>query len=322
VFTAPYVDFAEAVRVLARGDVVAFPTETVYGLGADATQDEAVAKIFALKGRPRDHPLIVHLAHPDWLAEWTHAAPENARRLAAAFWPGPLTLVVHPGQRLSRLVTGGLPTVAVRVPEHALARELIEALGRPVAAPSANRFGRLSPTNAAHVAQEFGSEVAILDGGVCSVGVESTIVDLTHAVPAILRPGGVTRESLESALGVRFAEPSDRRVRVPGSLASHYAPLAEVVILSPTELIAAAERLAGEGSRVGLLLFGGVALHASGIECVVLPEDLELAAQRLYGALRDLDARGCEQILLSLPSETGIGSAIADRLRRAAGPRD
>ncbi len=309
-------------RVLAGGGVVAFPTETVYGLGADATLDAAVARIYELKGRPAAHPLIVHFAHADWLPVWTRGAPEIARRLSEAFWPGPMTLIVRPGEQLSRLVTGGLLTVAVRVPEHALARALIEGLGRPVAAPSANRFGRLSPTSAAHVQHEFGTDVAILDGGPCSVGVESTIVDVTDTLPRILRPGGITRESIESALGVRCAGPAQDSVRVPGSLASHYAPRAQVVICADADLLPTAQQLADAGERVGVLLFGTAAPEHAGVERVVLSGDLDHAAQGLYAALRELDARGCQKILLSLPDESGIGSAIADRLRRAAGPRD
>ncbi len=308
-------------RVLVAGGVVAFPTETVYGLGADATRDDAVAKIFDLKGRPRNHPLIIHLAAPDWLARWTTAAPRMAHQLAEAFWPGPLTLVLAPAPAISELVTAEQGSVAVRVPQHPLARQLIGRLGRPVAAPSANRFGKLSPTTAEHVRQEFGQVVPIVDGGACGVGVESTIVDVTADPPRILRPGGVTTEALQDCTGVAFSYREDSRLRVPGALASHYAPKAVVQLVPSDQLVEVASALAAGGTRVGVLLFGAHAQLEGNIERVTLPAEAEQAARGLYSALRQLDERGCERILASLPPETGVGRAIADRLRKAAGPR-
>lgn len=327
----------EAVARLDRGEVVALPTETVYGLAALATSDAAVDAIFELKGRPRAHPLIIHLADADWLHEWTLAPSALALRLAEAFWPGPLTLVLRPSPRVSDRVTGGQPTVAVRVPAHPLAREVLRRLGRPLAAPSANRFGKLSPTRAQHVRDEFGNAVFVLDGGACSVGVESTIVDvISEGSPRILRPGGVTREQLEACAGISFLE-GGGAVRVPGALASHYAPRATVEIVSTAELSNRVDAAAAAGLRVGVLSFGDAAAsdaaasHATAtsraavrgaLAEVRLPSDLTEAARELYAALRSLDAQGLDRIFVCLPADEGVGRAIVDRLRRAAGPRD
>jgi L-threonylcarbamoyladenylate synthase len=301
---------ARAADLLRAGELVSFPTETVYGLGADATNDTAVARIFDAKGRPRFNPLIVHLPSIQAVAEYA-ILEGDAARLADAFWPGPLTLVlpIRDGGGLSPLVSAGLPTVAVRVPDHPLARRLLAAAGCPVAAPSANPSGRISPTEAAHVLAGLEDRIAaVLDGGPCPVGVESTIVGTTPA-PVLLRPGGLPVEAIEACLGAPLEQrPPDDAITAPGQLLSHYAP-------------AAAIRLNADAARPGerLLGFGDVGgatlnLSASG--------DLVEAAANLFHHLHALDAAGDAPIAISPIPEVGLGRAINDRLRRAAAPRD
>jgi len=293
---------ARAAEALRAGGLVAFPTETVYGLGADAENAAAVGRLFAVKGRPETHPLIVHLGDASELETWASSVPEAARRLAGRFWPGPLTMILKKSERASDGVTGGQGTVGLRVPSHPLALSMLRAFGGGVAAPSANRFGKVSPTTAAHVRADLGGDVDfILDGGPCDVGVESTIVDLSGAEPAILRPGGVTREAVEEALGRRVEVREKGEVRAPGQLESHYAPRAEVVVVKPGE----AEARAAELRKKGLT-----------VEVIARPE-----AQTLYAFLREADARGADAIVVVAPSEEGLGLAVADRLRKAAGPR-
>jgi L-threonylcarbamoyladenylate synthase len=315
-------DTAKAAEVLRAGGLVAFPTETVYGLGANAEDPAAVARIFSAKGRPPSHPLIVHIGGAEQLGDWAQEVPETARLLAESFWPGPMALVLRRGRRVPYETTGGLETVAVRVPDHPVALELLAAFGGGVAAPSANRFGSVSPTTAAHVRAELGDAVDfVLDGGPCQVGVESTIVDVTGDVPAVLRPGGVTREDIEAVLGMSVAVPETSRVRVPGQHPSHYAPRARVVLVEPEKVVVEAELAQQQGHRVGVFLppaFDSVDAHA----VVRVPESMAAYARGLYGFLRELDQQGCDLIIASLPVETGLGLAIANRLRRAAGPRD
>ena len=316
-------DIEKAAAVLRRGGLVAFPTETVYGLGADAGDPAAVARIFTAKGRPPSHPLIVHFSSVDVMADWVGDVPAPVRLLAEKFWPGPLTLVLRRGSRVPPEVTGGLETVAVRVPDHPVALKLLSAFGGGVAAPSANRFGSVSPTTAEHVRTELDGAVdLILDGGAAQVGVESTIVDATGLIPSILRPGGVTREELEDALGHAVAVPEHSRVRVPGTHPSHYAPRARVVLVEPGALVEEAASAVRNGHRVGVLLppgldAGGVPVHS----LVPVPAGTDAYARNLYGFLRGFDESGCDLILACLPPETGLGLAIANRLRRAAGPR-
>jgi L-threonylcarbamoyladenylate synthase len=296
-----------AARVLREGGLVAFPTETVYGLGADATNEAAVRRIFAVKGRPAGHPLIVHLASAEALGAWAAEIPREAKVLAERFWPGPLTMVLRRGEGVPRVVTGGQETVGLRVPAHPAARALLREFGGGVAAPSANRFGRVSPTTADHVRQDLGGEVDfVLDGGPCAVGIESTIVDLSGEAPALLRPGGVPREALEAALGRAVPPVGEGGPRAPGRLASHYAPRARVILAEPRALEARAAELRALGMRVEILR---------------LPEDAEAAARALYASLRDADARGVEAVVAAVPSEEGLGLAIADRLRKAAAER-
>ena len=300
---------ARAARLLAAGDLVAFPTETVYGLGGDARSDLAVARIFEAKGRPSFNPLIVHLPDLASIEKMAVVSP-RARGLAAAFWPGPLTLVLPVREgAVSPLVTAGLPTVAVRVPAHPLAQRLLQAFGGPVAAPSANPSGRVSPTRADHVLDGLSGRIAaVLDGGPCAVGLESTIL-LPDPEPVLLRPGGLPMEALEAALGMPLAMGGDAgKPTSPGQLVSHYAPGAPVrlgaVSSQPGEV------LVGFGS-----VLGDLSLSASG--------DLVEAASRLFHILREADrlAGPGGRIAFAPVPETGLGRAINDRLRRAAAPR-
>ncbi|MCH5676874.1 L-threonylcarbamoyladenylate synthase [Streptomyces gilvus] len=316
-------DIEKAAEVLRAGGLVALPTETVYGLGADAEDPAAVARIFQVKGRPPSHPLIVHIGGAEHLDDWVQDVPATARLLAEHFWPGPLTLVLRRGHRVPLEATGGLETVAVRVPDHPVALALLSSFGGGVTAPSANRFGSVSPTTADHVRTELGDAVDfVLDGGPCEVGVESTIVDATGKIPSILRPGGVTREDLEAVLGYPIAVPSTSRVRVPGQHPSHYAPRARVVLVEPEKVVAEAELAQELGHQVGVFLppflaDAPVKAHA----VLAVPASTAAYARELYGFLRELDERGCDLIVASLPAEEGLGLAIANRLRRAAGPR-
>ncbi|MFC9927862.1 L-threonylcarbamoyladenylate synthase [Streptomyces sp. NPDC127190] len=321
--TARSSDIEKAAGVLRAGGLVALPTETVYGLGANAEDPAAVSRIFQVKGRPPSHPLIVHICGAEHLDDWVEGVPATARLLAEHFWPGPLTLVLRRGRRVPLEATGGLETVAVRVPDHPVALELLSAFGGGVTAPSANRFGSVSPTTADHVRAELGDAVDfVLDGGPCEVGVESTIVDATGEVPAILRPGGVTREDLEAVLGRPLAVPATSRVRVPGQHPSHYAPDARVVLVEPEKVVAEAALAQELGHRVGVFLpasFADAEVKAHAV--VHVPRSMAAYARGLYGYLRELDQQGCDLIVASLPEEEGLGLAIANRLRRAAGPR-
>ena len=323
----PDLDIAAA--ALREGKLVAFPTETVYGLGADAENVSAVARIFAVKRRPADHPLIVHIASADELPRWAEDVPDAAWRLAEAYWPGPLTLLLHKGPRVPNETTGGLASVGLRVPAHPLALELLKRFGGGVAAPSANRFGRVSPTCAQHVQEDLGDEVdVLLDGGSCSVGVESTIVDLTHDAPILLRPGGVSAEAIESLLGVTMSRHAPHDVRAPGMLVSHYAPRARVELLAPTELGQRARALSVAGARVAVLVSSSddraPLAGLAGVRLLDLGASDDAAAQHLYAALRQADVDGADVVLASPPSAEhahGIAEALTDRLTKAAGPR-
>ncbi|MFB6853971.1 L-threonylcarbamoyladenylate synthase [Streptomyces sp. NPDC001939] len=321
--TARIRDIEKAAGVLRGGGLVALPTETVYGLGANAEDPAAVARIFQVKGRPPSHPLIVHIGGAEQLDDWVEDVSETARLLAECFWPGPLTLVLRRGPRVPLEATGGLDTVAVRVPDHPVALALLSAFGGGVTAPSANRFGSVSPTTADHVRAELGDAVDfVLDGGSCEVGVESTIIDVTGDAPSILRPGGVTREDLEEVLGCTLAVPSASRVRVPGQHPSHYAPRARVILVEPEKVVSEAELAQELGHRVGVFLppsFSDAPLKLHAV--VTVPGSLAAYARGLYGFLRELDQQGCDLIFASVPVEEGLGLAIANRLGRAAGPR-
>jgi L-threonylcarbamoyladenylate synthase len=312
-------EIARAVAILRNGGVVAFPTETVYGLGADATNRAALRHLYAVKGRPIEHPVIVHLARAEQLDEWAVDLAPAARALAAAFWPGPLTLVVRRGARVPDEVTGGLDTVGLRVPAHPVALELLAAFDGGLAAPSANRFGRVSPTTADAVRAELGDDVLVLDGGPSTVGVESTIVDCTTEPPRVLRLGGVTGAELHAALGTEL--PVGGTTRAPGTLASHYAPTARVELVAGAVLADRVRRLIGAGERVGVLAPHDPARELpSGTVTLATPRDGDEYARVLYAALRQADVLGLDVVVAVAPPAAGIGRAVADRLQRAATP--
>jgi len=332
----PAPDIVRAVDVLRRGGLVAFPTETVYGLGADAANPAAVARIFAVKGRPRNHPLIVHLAEAPAIKAWAADVPADGWVLAEAFWPGPLTLILPRADQVADGVTGGAATVGLRVPAQPLALELLAAFGGGVAAPSANRFGRVSPTTAAHVRADLGGEVdLVLDGGPCAVGVESTIVDLSRGTARVLRLGGLSVEAISEALGHTVlvapaarsgvaAEPgraADEAVPAPGTLPSHYAPEARVEVLPAEAVAARAAELLGAGRRVGVVAPRRIDGLPPGVDALPPAGGAAAYAQCLYQRLREADRRGLDVLLAVPPPETGIGAAVGDRLRRAAADR-
>ena len=313
-------EITRAVATLRAGGLVAFPTETVYGLGADASSAAAVHHLFAVKGRPPDHPVIVHLGAPEQLAEWARHVPPAATVLADACWPGPLTLVLERAARVPDAVTGGLDTVGLRVPDQPVAQALLREFGGGVAAPSANRFGRVSPTTADDVRRDLGDDVdVVLDGGPCRVGVESTIVDCSHGEPAILRLGGVSHERIEALLGRAVPLRSGGDVRAPGTLASHYAPRARVVLLDDDRVVACARDELDAGARVGVLAAKLPDALDPRVVIVGSPADADEYARSLYRHLRAADDRGLDVVLAVAPAEVGIGAAVADRLRRAAG---
>jgi len=331
------IDLDRAAAVLAAGGLVAFPTETVYGLGADASSASAVARIFAAKGRPTGHPLIVHLAPEAVLDDWAIDIPDVARRLAAIAWPGPLTIILAKSERVAAATTGGAATVGLRVPAHPIAQALLRTFGGGIAAPSANRFGAVSPTTADHVAHDLGDRVDyLLDGGACEVGVESTIVDLSGWATrgaVLLRPGGMARAAVEAVTGPLAAGTAESPA-APGTLESHYAPRALVIAVEPHELaiVLAAVRAQAHASHFATGVAGpsrvGVLAPLSlthdlpdDVRVRPLPEDVDGMARDLYAALRELDETGVDVVIAALPPAIGLGEAVGDRLLRAAGPR-
>ena len=305
-------EITAAAKALANGKLVAFPTETVYGLGADATNPDAVAKIYSTKGRPANHPLIVHVSSLAMAMEWASYQPEYLAKLASAFWPGPMTLILKRSNLAGDFVTGSQDTVGVRIPNHPIALELLEAFealgGKGVAAPSANRFGKVSPTTAEAVERELGAYLGdgdlILSGGQCEVGIESTIIDCTSDQPAILRLGAVTAAQVESVTSLKLK--SDQgEIRVSGSLKSHYAPNARLVLNQSPE--------PGDG----LIALASVATPA-GVTRLAAPKDASEFARDLYAALRKADDVGLTRIVAVTPEGDGLAEAIADRLARAS----
>jgi L-threonylcarbamoyladenylate synthase len=304
---------ADAAANLLAGGLVAFPTETVYGLGADACNAAAVARIYSVKGRPADHPLIVHVPSMDALGDWASDVPEYAISLGRDYWPGPMTLIMKRSALAADFVTGGQDTVGIRVPAHPVALGLLEAFasvgGKGVAAPSANRFGNVSPTTAHAVSDELSDYLAdsdvILDGGACDVGVESTIIDCTGDAPRILRPGAITEEMIEHSTGLDVVDADGVSIRVSGSLESHYSPLAKVVLdQSPR---------AGQG----FIAMADV-VTAAGVIRLAAPTTHEEYARVLYSGLRAADEQGLDTVVVHQPQGDGIAVAIRDRLKRAA----
>jgi L-threonylcarbamoyladenylate synthase len=304
----------EAADRLRKGQVIGMCTETVYGLGANALNPMAVARIYELKGRPLDHPLIVHVASAEEAKQVVARFPPVAEKLAKHFWPGPLTLVLEKSDSIPDVVTGGLPSVGVRVPAHPVALSLLRKAAIPVAAPSANRFGTLSPTTADHVRKAFGNSVDfVLDGGEATVGVESTIVSLLGDEPLILRPGGISREAIEEVIGLVRLAPANAKPIAPGMLERHYAPRTPIVVQE--SIVAPSPK-----SKEGLLSFRGNSLNSRFAHCEVLSSsgDLREAASKLFTALHRLDEMGLDRIVAEIFPNHGLGAAINDRLKRAS----
>ena len=307
-----------AVVALRRGALVAFPTETVYGLGADASNPEAVARIFEAKGRPASHPLIVHLASASALPQWACDISESARVLAEKFWPGPLTLILKRGPAVLDAVTGGQDTVGLRVPAHPVAQALLQAFGGGIAGPSANLFGRVSPTTAQHVRDELADRVEmILDGGPCPVGIESTIVDLSGSTPVLLRPGRITPQELEAVIHMPLSRATAASPRASGTLAAHYAPRLPLRLVSGGTLDAAVREAASQ-RLVAVLARHARPAYSTAAVWMVAPLDAVEYARLLYAGLRQLDESGCALILVEAPPDTQDWAAVRDRLARAA----
>ena len=309
-------------RLLAEGQLVAFPTETVYGLGARADDDAAVARIFAAKGRPADHPLIVHVVRAADAQVYASRMPEVAARLIEAFWPGPLTVIVPRVPSVGRAAAGGQDSIGLRCPSHGVAQRLLQAargLGvKGVAAPSANRFGRISPTSAAHVEAAFGESLFVLDGGECQVGIESSIVDCSRGRPVLLRPGVLPRERIEAAVGEVLLEPDADAPRASGTLEAHYAPQAKLRLMSGPQLRTALELLGRNGPRLGVYSRSLPAHAAPGMALRRMPSRPEAAAHELYSVLHELDTEGVQLIWVEEPPPDPEWDGVRDRLRRAA----
>lgn len=314
---------AQAAQALARGELVGVPTETVYGLGARADQDAAVARIFAAKGRPADHPLIVHVADAEQAAGFASVMPEMASRLMAAFWPGPLTVIVPRAPHMAAAAAGGQSSVGLRCPAHPVARALLVAareLGVPgIAAPSANRFGRVSPTHAEHVAEEFGPELLVLDGGDCEIGIESTIVDCSRGQAVLLRPGMLTPEQIEAVLGQPLQARDEAAPRASGTLEAHYAPSATVRLFTAGDTLAATL-----AKHSGKEMAGAVAVYSRSPFAEIgqwqrhMPEDAAACAHELFAVLREFDALGAREIWIEAPPGGSAWDGVRDRLNRAA----
>jgi L-threonylcarbamoyladenylate synthase len=313
-------DIARAVEALRSGGLVAFPTETVYGLGADAANADAIARLYEVKGRPPTHPVIVHIGARELLDDWGANVPATAHRLTESLWPGPLTIVVRRAAHVPDAVTGGGDTVGVRLPDQPVALAMLRAFGGGVAAPSANRFGRVSPTTADDVCGDLGGDVdVVLDDGPCAVGVESTIVDCSGTEPVILRPGGVPRERIEAITGQAVRVRRDGLVSAPGSFKSHYAPDATVLLVERQELSDRAASFIAAGQRVAVLAAGPLPRLPEDAVVLDAPRDVDEYARVLYSRLREADRVTVDVLLVVPPPDAGVGTAVLDRLRRAAG---
>jgi L-threonylcarbamoyladenylate synthase len=316
---------AQAAQHLQAGELVAFPTETVYGLGADASSDAAVAKIFAAKGRPADHPLIVHLASAAQVANYASAVPAFAQRLMDAFWPGPLTVILPRKPGVAAAAAGGQDSIGLRCPAHPVALALLAAcldVGvNGVAGPSANRFGRVSPTTAAHVVGEFGADLMVLDGGPCAVGIESSIVDCTRDQPVLLRPGVLTHAQLEVACGQRVLSADELTLAAPrasGTLESHYAPNAKVRLMDAKAIQTALDLLGADAAHIAVYACSIVRIRSERVLYRRMPDDALATAQQLFAVLRDFDAQGVKLIWIENPPASPEWDGVRDRLGRAA----
>jgi L-threonylcarbamoyladenylate synthase len=319
VVRASQAEIEAAVEALRDGELVAFPTETVYGLGANAADPNALRKVFALKGRPANHPLIVHIDDPKYLRRWTTDVPPAATKLAEAFWPGPLTLVLPRASGVNDLVTGGQDTVAIRIPSHPMAQQLLTAFGGGIAAPSANRFGRLSATRAEHVRDEFDDGVkVVLDGGESQVGLESTIVYCRENSTRLLRPGSIGLAQLRKVVGEVLVGPDPDLPRVPGNLASHYAPMTPLYVVEGGELDALAETLSEGGQRIAVLAQRLPLRTYQYVTWINAGKRADAYAHDLYANLRALDTAGCARILVQEVPGDERWDAVRDRLVRAA----
>jgi L-threonylcarbamoyladenylate synthase len=315
---------AEAARLIQAGGLVGFATETVYGLGADASSDSAVAGIFAAKGRPSDHPLIVHVAQVQQVSDYAASVPPFAARLMQAFWPGPLTVILPRKPGVAAAAAGGQDSIGLRCPAHPVAQALLQACATGVAAPSANRFGRVSPTTAAHVAQEFGDSLLVLDGGPCEVGIESSIVDCTRGRPVLLRPGVLSRAQLEAACGESVLDKeallreAGGAPRASGTLEAHYAPDAKVRLMDAAALQTALDLLGSDAAHIAVYARTVLRVPSGALRYRRMPDDAEATAQQLFAVLRDFDAQGVQLIWIETPPADMAWDGVRDRLERAA----
>ncbi len=317
---------AQAAKLIADGQLLAFPTETVYGIGADACSDEAVAKIFCAKGRPADHPLIVHVASRAAAMHFAAQIPDFAQRLMDAFWPGPLTVIVPRKVGVAKSSAGGQDSIGLRCPAHPMASELLAECAKlgvyGISAPSANKFGKVSPTTAAHVIAEFGASVPVLDGGACSVGIESTIIDCTRGAPVLLRPGVLTREQLEAACGqvVLSADEANESnpPRAPGTLESHYAPNAKVRLMDAKAIQTALDLLGADAAHIAVYARTIVRITSSKVVYRRMPDDALATAAQLFAVLRDFDAQRVKLIWVEPVPPDAAWDGVRDRLTRAA----
>jgi len=318
-------DVATAARTLCAGELLGLPTETVYGLAADAASDAAVAKIFAAKGRPSNHPLIVHVADAAAVTHFAASVPGFAQRLMAAFWPGPLTVILPRRPEVGTAAAGGQDSIGLRCPAHPVALALLRACAAQglhgLAAPSANQFGRVSPTTAAHVQAEFGDSLQVLDGGACTVGIESTIIDCTRGVPVLLRPGHITRTQIQAVCGQRLYGKDELAAPAPrasGTLEAHYAPTAKVRLMQAKALQTALDLLGADAMHLAVYARTPPRTTSSSVICRRMPDDAAATAQQLFAVLRDFDAQGARLIWIETPPDTPEWEGVRDRLQRAA----
>jgi L-threonylcarbamoyladenylate synthase len=331
------VSISEGAQLLATGQLVAFPTETVYGLGADASSDAAVAKIFAAKGRPADHPLIVHVSDASKVEQFAASVPVFAQRLMDAFWPGPLTVILPRKSGIAAASAGGQDSIGLRCPSHPTARQLLAECARlgvhGISAPSANKFGKVSPTTAKHVLEEFGADMPIIDGGACNVGIESTIIDCTRGAPVLLRPGTLTTTELEAAMGQELLSNNEQLAqigkgleaknalpapRASGTLASHYAPRATLRLMDAKALQTALDLLGADGKNIAVYARSPLKIHSSHIQLRRMPADALATAQQLFAVLRELDQPMVRLIWVETVPPDTAWDGVRDRLQRAA----